>query len=136
MPISINKLTTRWMAAGILVLLGPQSHTALAAPDCQATAVAKSFTFSGGVFKPEFAVQGVAGCGPNPASTGKVGYSLRIEDGDGKSDIFKNFDAQWIDRQGMSFSFSPESPEKFTEQRVRKVIEVIDVTVKQCGCTN
>jgi len=130
-----GQLFAREFVAGFLTILAAQ-EMAHAAPDCRATAAATSFNFSGGVFKPEFKVQGVTGCGVNPASTGKVTYNLRIEDGDGRSDVLKNFDAQWIGRNGSSFTFSPSSPVTFKPEKVRAVKEVIDVSVMHCGCTN
>ena len=117
-----------------MALLCFGSPPAKAAPDCNATATATSFSFANGVFKPQFNVKVLAGCGIDPSSTGKVSYGIRVEDKSGHADNLKNLEARWFDRRGASFTFSPSNPENFSS--VRAVTEIVDVEVQQCGCTN
>lgn len=100
--------------------------------ECNAS-VSASASLSGSTVSINFDIALDEDPGDDGASSGKIGYALRIVDADGKETILPSFGAIWQMRKGQAFSHN-ESVDLRDDINAASV-EVIDTTVNECMIT-
>lgn len=105
------------------------------AVQCTGTAQVVSFTYKPGELSPQFRVT-VQGCAGKRASSGRLDYSARVVDSSNREDTLNRLDANWMGREGSTFTFAPSGVTRVPAGQVAAVRELTDVKVLYCACVD